>query len=62
MPAGKQKTRKSVSKRFTKSLKRQKAAHSHRLVPKSKGSKNAYAKKQTVHKSDAKNIKRALFI
>lgn len=62
MPAGKQKTRKSISKRFTKTLKRQRAAHSHRLVPKSKGSKNAYAKKQTTHSSDVKNIKRALFI
>lgn len=64
MATGKQKTRKSVSKRIKISgsgkLLRQKAAHNHRLIPKSKKSKGLAKLSHQVSKTNVKNIKRAI--
>jgi large subunit ribosomal protein L35 len=57
---GKMKTRKAVAKRFTVSgsgkVLREKAAHNHRLVPKSKKAKGLAKMKHQVSKGDAKNV------
>jgi ribosomal protein L35 len=68
--AGKQKTRKSMSKRFTLTnpkkgigkVMRQKAAHNHRLVPKSKRAKGLAKMNHVVSPGDAKNIRRGIFV
>ena len=58
--AKKGKVRKSVSKRFRLSgsgkILRQRAAHNHRLIPKSKKSKGLAKIKQGVASGDAKHI------
>ena len=62
--AGKQKTNQSMAKRFkttkTKIL-RQKAAHNHRLVPKSKKAKGKAKYLHAITKGDAKNIRKKVF-
>ncbi|MBT4937217.1 50S ribosomal protein L35 [Candidatus Peregrinibacteria bacterium] len=60
MAGGKQKTRKAVSKRFSKNLMHKRAAKKHRLVPKSKRSKALGKIKQASNASDRKNIRRCL--
>lgn len=60
MAGGKQKTRKSVAKRFSKNLMHKRAAKKHRLVPKSKRCKMQGKIKQAVSSADARNMRRCL--
>lgn len=66
MPAGKQKTKKSIAKRFKFSgsgkMMRQKAAHNHRLNPKSKKAKGLAKMNHEVSKGEVKNLKRGVLV
>jgi ribosomal protein L35 len=65
MAVGKQRTRRAMAKRVTTTgsgkVMRQKAAHNHRLVPKSKSAKGMSKMRHEVASTDAKNLLKCIF-
>ena len=65
MAVGKQRTRRAMAKRVTTTgsgkVMRQKAAHNHRLVPKSKKAKGMSKMQHSLNNTDASNMLKCIF-